>query len=295
MQTSKILLVAIIATLVGSQSAFAESWSQIRGPHRSGTVAGAGELARSWPASGPQELWRQTIGEGFSGIAVADQLAITGALDGEREVAIAFDRSSGEERWRTPIGSLFTEQFGNGPRSTPLIDGDRVFILSSRGQLHALRLNNGEPIWTLDFVETLGATVPQRGFCGSPILLGEQLIIEAGGSEERALIAVDRASGELMWHSGGGAASYSSPIVATIDGVQQIVLPRRFGVEGPEIQAFRTDGTLYWTFPAHPAIINMAIHVPPDRFWVSTAEDWGGVLLSVSDHDGSATVEEVWR
>ena len=151
-------------------------WSQWRGPNRDGVSLETG-LLESWPEGGPEVLWRIPIGSGFSGISISAGRAYTMAADSTAEFVICIDASSGEEKWRVRADNTFVEEYGHGPRSTPTIDGDLLFALSSYGKLYALNIESGEKLWQHDFVEEFGSTVPLWGFTTSPLVEGGQLIV----------------------------------------------------------------------------------------------------------------------
>ena len=265
-------------------------WPQFRGPARDGVSAETG-LARSWPATGPKVLWRKPVGEGFSGIAVAGGHLFTLVAGPENEFAVRLDAATGAEVWRTPVGPRFDEPLGNGPRSTPTVDGDRVFVLSSTGHLAALAVADGHPLWEVD-AQKFGAPMPLRGFACSPLVDGDLLVLELGAGEGKALVALDKASGQVRWSAGDAPPGYSSPIAVDIDGVHQYVF---VNTSGREIVALRPDGSVWWTHPWPPGSIAMPVFVPPNGILVSASADIGAALLEVKTVDGKPQVAEAWR
>lgn len=264
-------------------------WPQFRGAERSGVSTATG-LYRSWPEEGPKVLWRRPLGPGFSAVTVAAGRAYVSFGEGEVELAAALDPATGEELWRTEIGPLFEEQFGNGPRSSPTVAGDDLYVLSSTGVLSALTAATGERRWQVD-VKELGARVPQRGFCPSPLVEGDLVIVEAGAGEGKGILAFDRAGGELRWSTRDTPGGYSSPIAVTIGGVRQIIFVH---TAGREIVALAPDGSLLWTHPWSPGAIAMPVFVPPNRVLVSASADVGALLLEVDVEDGKPVAREVW-
>ena len=266
-------------------------WPQFRGPGRDGVSAETG-LARSWPATGPKELWRKPVGEGFSGISVAGGRAFTLVAGPDQEFAVGLDAATGAEVWRTPVGPRFDEALGNGPRSTPTVDGDRVFVLSSTGHLAALAVADGHPLWELDAQKEMGAPMPLRGFACSPLVDGDLLLVELGAGAGKALAALDKASGKVRWSARDTPSGYSSPIAVDIDGVHQYVF---VNTSGREVVALRPDGSVWWTHPWPPGSIAMPVFVPPNRILVSASADIGAALLEVKTVDGKPQVDEAWR
>ena len=155
-------------------------WPQWRGPNRDGISQESG-LLKSWPEGGPKVLLRIPVGEGFSGISVSSGRAYTMFAEGDDEFVVCLDASNGKEIWRLRSGSKFKEGHGNGPRSTPTVDGDRVFALGAKGRLYALDVRSGEKMWEHDFVKEFGSHVPPWGFSTSPLVEGDLLLVEVGG------------------------------------------------------------------------------------------------------------------
>src|SRR5262245_18502045 len=224
------IVLAICCALPASRAAADQDadWPQYRGPQRDGRSPETG-LLKSWPAAGPALVWRKTIGDGFSSIAVSGQRLYTMQADPNAEIAVCLKADTGEEIWRTPLGPRFVEEFGDGPRSTPVVDGDLVFDLTSYGKLFALKTADGSKAWQVDLIEKFGGRVPGRGVGSTPLIDGDLLIVEGGGSEGKAIQALDKKTGETRWTSQNGGAGYASGIAVTIEGVHQEVFVRTGG------------------------------------------------------------------
>lgn len=283
---------ALALVLVTPLSAAAEDWPQFRGPRRDGISLETGIL-RSWAAGGPRPVWRRSIGEGFSGIAVRGDRVYTMALDGENEVALCLRAADGERVWATPVGPKFLEEFGNGPRSTPAVDGERVYALSSTGKFVALAAADGKPLWEHDLVAEYKGRVPQRGYSPSPLVDGDLVLLEVGGAEGKGIIAFEGKTGKVRWSALESRPGYSSPIIVTVEGVKQYVFAQ---TGGSDVVALRSDGQVHWKFTWPNGPIAMPVFVPPNRIFVSTANDVGGVLIEIGKGgDGAAAaVKEVW-
>lgn len=298
------LSAGMLMLLLGATLLFAEppagskeQWGQYRGPNRDGVAAGDARLS-AWPANGPKQVWKQPVGVGFSGIVIAGDRLLTMFGEDSTEFLACFDRKSGKERWRQPVGKLFVDDLGNGPRATPVVDGKLVFALSSYGQMHALEIANGRPLWMYSLADSFEIKVPQRGFSTSPLVVDDLLLVQAGGGDGEALVALDKKSGQKAWTAVDGLPSYSSPIDATIHGQRQLVFATVRVVERKPI--FETvgvtpQGEVLWRGPSIPGIIAMPVLVAPDKIFVSGSNDDGCSLIKVSRDGNAFTAAELWQ
>ena len=143
-------------------------WSQYRGPNRDG-VAISNVSIKAWPkGSQPFEVWRKPIGEGFSGIVIVGEQLITAFAEDENEFLGGFEKTTGREVWRTALGKMFVEEMGNGPRSTPTIDGDFAYMLDSHGGLYCINIKSGKQIWEVSLTEKFGIRRPLEDFPQTP-------------------------------------------------------------------------------------------------------------------------------
>jgi outer membrane protein assembly factor BamB len=284
------LLMACVPSVAPAAGDANADWPQYRGPQRNGSSPETGLLKR-WPEAGPSLLWRRKIGDGFSSIAVAGSRLFTMSADSDKESAVCLKADTGEEIWKTPLGPRFVEEFGDGPRSTPVVDGDLVFNLTSYGALHALRTSDGSKVWDVDLMQAFGGHPPGRGVGSTPLVHGDLLIVEGGGTEGKAIQALDKRTGKTMWTSQSGPAGYASGITVTIDGVQQDIFLR---TGTGEIVSLLPSGELNWKHAWIPGAIAMPLFVPPNRIFASAAADVGSILIEVSAKDGKPSTREVW-
>lgn len=284
------LIVFVISFAAGWPQLSAEDsskdWPQYRGPERDGAARNAGILA-TWPEDGPKVLWKRPIGTGFSGITVSGGRLFTMMAEDEKEYAAAFDAGSGDEVWRVEIGAQFPSEFGDGPRSTPAVSGDRVIFLGSYGQLAALAAADGERSWEIDLREAFGSVVPSHGFSTAPMVDGDLLLVEVGGGQGEAYAALDPATGKTRWTTRDGAATYTSPIAVTVGGERQLI-----SLGDNEIVGLTRDGEVAWSYPWRGGIA-MPIFVAPDKLFVSAFR--GSLLTRLVEGEGGMSVEQVWQ
>ena len=277
--------------LLAAGPAAALDWPQFRGVNRDG-VSAETDLPRSWPAEGPRVVWKRAIGEGFSGISVVGDRLYTMDSDGAAEYVVALDAASGKEVWRVPAGPKLIDGTGNGPRMTPTLDGGTVYALGSHGRLLALKAADGAKIWEVDLPQAFAAKRPNWGYSGSPLIDGDLLVLEVGGKDGRGVVAFEKGTGKVRWGALDGDAAYASPVLMTIGGIRQYVVPRR---AGSQTVALRPDGSVLWTHPAPFSVIASALLIPPDKVYVSGGDDAGAVLVRIETAGGKATVQELWK
>ena len=287
------LVGAALLLLAGCGGATAE-WPQYQGLNRDNISHETGWL-KTWSEDGPEVLWRIPIGEGYSGISIVDGRIYTMHSEGEDEFAVCLDASDGTEIWRSRTDEKYHSGEGSGPRSTPAVDGDRVYVLSAKGKLYGLDAGSGEKVWGHDFVTEFESGMPGFGFSSSPIIEGDSLLIEAGGKNGKSIVAFDKATGAILWTSHTDGAGYSSPIIIDSNGVRQAI----FMTGKSLVSVSPTDGTIYWKHVPWPTgnDINAAVPLllPGDRIFVSAAYDKGSVLVQIKSDSDEMSVEEIWR
>ena len=221
---SLLILILGASGALGAANDPAASWPRWRGERFDGTAS---------PGSGlfdaPFELrvrWKRTLGAGYSGVVVADGHAVTMFSDGSTDFLVSLASATGDEQWRVPLAPAFPGRDGStgGPVSTPAIDGGVAYALGPRGHLVAVKLADGTLLWKKQIVEELGASTPHWGFTTSPLVTGNLVIVLTGGAPERAITAFDTRTGAVAWRRGSDVASYQSPMLTSIGGVERLVV-----------------------------------------------------------------------
>jgi outer membrane protein assembly factor BamB len=218
-------------------------WPQWRGPHRDGVIR-MSDLSTDWPKKGPPLLWEKRIGLGYSSFAVKDGRFYSLFREEDKEVVACWSVDNGKELWRHPYDCRANTDYP-GPRSTPTLDGDRLYSVGSDGTLLCLDAATGSPRWQKDLVRDFHASVPKWGVAFSPLIDGELLFASPGGPNGNSLAAFNKRTGELVWKCLDEPVGYSSPIAVTIAGTRQILF-----LMGRCLVAVRADdGKLCWRYP----------------------------------------------
>ncbi len=290
----RLILTAVLAATLAGPAAAAD-WPQFRGPGRDGVARGE-TLAPAWPQEGPPVLWRRPLGAGYSGIAAARGRVYTMAAEGETEDVLCLDAATGGTLWRTPVGARFVNDLGDGPRSTPTLDGDALYAVSTDLVLVALAVADGAVRWRRDLAAAFGARPLRFGYSASPLVDGDLLIVDVGGDQGRGVVAFDKGTGEVRWSGLDRSAAHSSPLVLELGGQRQYVFHRPIAEGQVGLVALAPGGAELWRHPVPSDTLVMPLFVPPDRFFFSsgTALD-GGTLVRVRASEGAFAVEEVWK
>lgn len=269
-------------------------WTAFRGPRRDGHYRERAILT-NWPSSGLQPIWKQPIGGGHASFVVADGRAFTIEQRGDREVVAAYDVATGRERWTHAWPAVFSDYYGgDGPRATPVWHDGMLFVLGATGELRALDAVSGTSRWRTNILDDAGAANLEWGMAGSPLIVGDTVVVAPGGQDGRAVAAYDRTSGRRVWSALDDRAGYSSPALATLAGVEQIVL-----LTGTRLLGLSLDGTqLLWQFPWPTQDgINVAqpLVVDGDRIFISSGYGMGAAMVRVTRDRDRFAVEEQWR
>jgi outer membrane protein assembly factor BamB len=288
------LTLPLTLILALAASAVAESlpgdWPQFRGPRRDGTSPEQG-LLRAWPETGPKELWRVPLGEGYAGISVVDGRAFTLFSSGDDELLAAFDAATGKEVWRLKIGANLKTEMGNGPRSTPTVADGVVYAMGSDVVLFAADAATGAVRWQADLKARFGSRLPQWGPSASPLVDGDLVIVEVGG-ETAAFAALSRPSGDTRWTALDSRMGYSSPVAMTIGGLRHYVFAPS---ASRQVVGLGQDGALLWTYEWSGGTIATPVPVGDERIFVSASNDVGGALIRITSQDGKFAAQEVWK
>ncbi len=265
---------------------FAADWPQWRGPRRDDVSREKG-LLTTWPKGGPQLLWTfEDAGIGYSGPAIVGDRLYTLGGDGDKEHVFALDLTTRKKVWSTPVGPFYRHGNGDGPRSTPTVDGDVLFCLTGPGELLCVETKGGKVRWQVNLKKDLGGQMASGwGYSESVLVDGDKVVCTPGGSKG-ALAALDKGTGKILWRSSDykARATYSSIIVATIGNVKQYVQVTGSGVAGIAAE----DGKLLWQSNQSAHVISVSTPVcKGDLVYVSTGYGVGAGAVKVT-RDGDA-------
>jgi len=260
-------------------------WPQWRGPLRDDISTETG-LLQQWPAGGPALAWKTTdLGEGYSGVSVVKGKVYTMGDQGEASFLFALEAATGKVIWSTKVG----KSGGNypGPRCTPTVDDDQVITLGQFGDLVCVSAADGKERWRHNLQNDFGGKMMSGwGYAESPVVEDGKVICTPGGMQG-TMVALDKKTGAIVWHSKEWTdhASYSSIVMATINGVRQCVQLTDASVGGVAAQ----DGRLLWRAPrpGKTAVIPTPI-VADNSVYVTSAYNIGCNLFKV-DTDGTGT------
>jgi outer membrane protein assembly factor BamB len=264
-------------------------WPGFRGPARDGVIRGM-QIASDWSQWPPVRLWRRPIGPGWSSFAVSGNLFYTQEQRGGDEIVSCYRVATGEPVWRHRDATRFWESnAGPGPRGTPTLRDGRVYTFGGTGILNVLDAFSGAVVWSRNAASDVHAKTPMWGFSSSPLVVGDVVIVAAGGK----LVAYDVATGAPRWTGGGGGLSYSSPHLVTIDGVDQVVF-----ISGPGTTSVApATGKVLWEHPwPGGAIVQPALTADGDIL-VNSITMTGGVgvrRISIEHKSGGWTASERW-
>ena len=297
-------LIATTLTLALGGAAAATDWPQWRGANRDGRTAETGLLSE-WPEDGPPLAWKASgLGGGYSSVAVAGERIFTMGDLGDGQYVIALSRADGKQLWKAKVGTTHEDQY-LGPRSTPTVDGDRVFVVSTDGDVVSLAAASGEVAWIRSLPDQFGGRLMKAmgtydwKFAESPLVDGDRVIVTPG-AKDAALVALSRADGEEIWRAaipdlgeaGTDGAGYSSVVVSEAGGVRQYVQLIGRGVIGVEA----ATGRFLWGYNrVANDVANIATPlIEGDLVFVSTGYGTGSALLRLSADGDGVKAEEVY-
>jgi len=268
-------------------------WTRFAGPDQDFKVADHG-LARQWPRRGPRRLWTRKLGPGYSGIVGRGDRLYTMYRADPVEVVVCLDARTGETVWEhrydAPLAEGHDPDYGDGPNSTPLLAGDSLFVIGVAGVMHGLDAGTGKVLWSRDLWGGMGGTFLELGYSSSPIPYKSTVIALVGG-EGQGAVAFDPEDGSVVWKGLSFESSYSTPLIASIQGDDQLIAFMATEAVGADPDT----GDLRWQYPIrnqYPQNICLPIRIDDDLLFFSTLEAGSRGLRPAAGP--AASVEEIW-
>lgn len=281
-----------------------DDFPQFLGPDRNLVLPNV-QLERDWAKHPPKLVWKQPIGAGWSAFAVVNGFAVTLEQRGDEELVTCYEVATGKLRWaHTESGRHETVLGGVGPRSTPTIHKGNVYVTTVFGKLLCLDGATGEPRWSVDLVKKFGtdpatdAAEIAWGRSGSPLIVDDWVVVPAGGPPGKAvtLAAFRQTDGELVWQGGSTQISYASPILATLQGVRQILSVNEGDISSHDPET----GKVLWQAPwpgdsSGSATVSQPHPIGEDRVLLSKGYSVGVQVLQLARNDNSWTANVAWE
>lgn len=285
------MLAAGLASGAAASGAFSADWPQWRGPNRDAVSKETG-LLKQWPEAGPPLAWTaKGIGQGYSAPAVAGGRIYLMGEDASSSYVHALDAKDGSILWSTPVGKIG----GNyeGPRSTPTVDGDRVYALGQWGDLVCLSAKDGKEVWRKNLVDDFKGQMGDWQYTESPLVDGKRVVVTPGGPQG-AMLALDKSNGKLLWRTKDftDQAQYSSIVPVKIGGKPTYIQLSQRSLVGVNPE----NGSLLWRAdrPGQTAVIPTPVYAD-NHVFVTSGYGVGGDLFKITASGGKFTAEHVYH
>jgi outer membrane protein assembly factor BamB len=268
-------------------------WTSFRGPKRDGQYDEMSILT-SWPSNGLPLVWKQPVGVGYSSFSVADGTAYTIEQRRRQEVAVAYDVASGKEIWTQAWNAEYTDDTGDGPRTTPTWDQGRIYALGATGELRCLDAKTGAVIWGRNILSENQAQNLPWAMAASPLVVDDKVIVLPGGTGGKSVVAYNKMTGAPVWKVLNDTQAYVSPMLVELAGRRQIMVVSSSRVVGlvPE------DGSVLWSYPWNTdngINVSQPLIVDKNRFFISSGYGKGAALVQLSGSGKTLTPSTVWE
>jgi outer membrane protein assembly factor BamB len=274
------------------QSVAAGDWPGFRGPDRDGVIRGA-VIATDWDTKPPKLRWRQRVGPAWSSVIVIGERLFTQEQRDDSETVACYEAASGNELWVHEDRCRFSgPPAGVGPRATPTFAHGKLFSLGASGILNCLDASSGKKLWQHDIATEAETKPPMWGLSGSPLVVKDKVIVFAGGTKGKQLLAYDTQSGDLAWTAPASESSYASPQLVTIASQPQCLMAGDHGLTAVDL----VTGTVLWQGgqPTPGAPRALQVHLVGQSQLIGTLALTGLTLIDVTCQDGQWQAANVW-
>jgi outer membrane protein assembly factor BamB len=284
----RLVLVTVMLSLSAVASNLAsDDWPQWRGTKRDG-ISGEHGLLKDWPAGGPPVLWRGNgAGTGYSSFSAAKGRLYTLGARAGTEYLMAYDAASGKKLWEIAHGRRFGNDMGDGPRSTPTVDGDRLYTFGASGDLSVVDAATGKVFWKMNLLDKFGGSNIRWGLSESPLVLSDRILVSPGG-RGAAIVALSKTDGAVIWKSLGDEPGYSSAVLHEASGVREAIYFTAERALGVDVET----GKLLWSYnQVANQTANIATPILRGNYvFLSSAYGTGAALLELTPADRASKV-----
>ena len=271
-------------------TAEAGDWPQILGPQRDGIAVGE-RLLKTWPTSGPREVWQDDVGQGFAGVAVRNDVVYIFHRSGGSETVEARTATNGKIIWSEKFPCAYRGGYSSdtGPRCVPVVTDNHVYVFGIEGVLRCLNLADGREVWSRHTAKEFSSPEGYFGKGSTPVLFDGKLIVNVGGRSNAAIVAFSADDGTTIWQTFSDAASYSSPVVADVNGTRHALVVTRYHT----VSLNPNSGEIRFRFPfgkRGPTVNGASPVVVGDHLFVTSSYSVGSVWAKMSADDAETTV-----
>jgi outer membrane protein assembly factor BamB len=274
----------VAVSWIAAVACHADDWPQWGGPQRDLVWRESG-VVETLPAVDPAtgflpRVWTAKIGAGYAGPAVADgRVFVTDRLaDDNLERVLCFDAETGNELWKHEYEAPYSISYPLGPRATPTVDGNRVYVLGAVGHLFCFDVASGDIVWQKHLPTDFGTEIPVWGMAAAPLVDGERLIVLAGGKPNRMVVSLNKNTGEEIWSAlDGKEPGYCPPVILEFGGQRQLIIWHPAAVVGLD----PSNGEFFWRVPF---AVEAGLTIPTPR-------KLGNRLFVTSFYDGPLLID----
>ena len=280
-------------------------WKSFLGPAHNETSTET-KLAKSWPKSGPPIVWELQKGTGYASPAIAGERLVYLHRVGDEEIVECLHPETGERYWQFSYPTNYSDRYGynDGPRASPVIDGDHVYTFGAQGKLHCLKLDTGQLYWKRDLPAEFKVRPDFFGIASTPLIEDDLLIVTIGAPGGPTVAGFDKLTGKMVWGAGSEwGPSYASPVPATVHGKRRVFVfaggesrPPAGGLLSIDPTTGQIDFSFPWRSRTFESVNASAPLIVDNHVFISASYRTGSALLNVLPdltHSVAWTTKEV--